>query len=80
MKRLVSKKKRRFENAHFDLDLSYITKRVIAMGFPTIGCESMIRNSATEMKNFFSMYHKDFKVENRQNNKIFIKIRFTTYV
>ena len=30
---LVSKKKTRFVNGSFDLDLSYITDRIIAMGY-----------------------------------------------
>jgi phosphatidylinositol-3,4,5-trisphosphate 3-phosphatase/dual-specificity protein phosphatase PTEN len=45
MKRCVSLKKKRFENDLFDLDLAYISKKVIAMGYPSIGYESMYRNS-----------------------------------
>ena len=35
-KRLVSKKKRRLQNEFYDLDMSYITERVIGMGFKFI--------------------------------------------
>ena len=59
LKRLVSKKKRRFENEIFDLDLAYITKRVIAMGYPATTCEKIYRNSISEISRFFSHYHKD---------------------
>ena len=39
-KRLVSKKKRRIQTEYFDLDMAYITERVIGMGFPATGCET----------------------------------------
>ncbi len=65
MKRLVSKKKKRFQNEYFDLDLSYITRRVIAMGYPSVGCESLWRNSLSDVLNFFALYHTEIKVINR---------------
>lgn len=41
IRHVVSKKKKRFEEDGFDLDLSYITERIIAMGFPSQGMEQM---------------------------------------
>lgn len=58
-KRLVSKKKRRFENESFDLDMAYITKRVLAMGYPAIGFERVYRNSLEDVTEFFHEHHKD---------------------
>ena len=58
IKRLVSKKKRRIENENFDLDMAFITKRVIAMGYPSVGCEKFYRNSITDIMSFFERYHK----------------------
>ena len=50
LKKLVSKKKRRFEGDGFNLDLSYVTKQVIAMGFPSPELvESVYRNSIEEV-------------------------------
>lgn len=62
MKRLVSKKKKRYQNEFFDLDLSYITRRVIAMGYPSSGCESLYRNSSSDVINFLTIQHKETKV------------------
>ena len=59
MKRLVSKQKRRYQDENFDLDMSYITDRVIAMGYPSIGCETVYRNSLTDVVNFFHKKHND---------------------
>jgi protein-tyrosine phosphatase len=59
LKRLVSKKKRRFENEQFDLDMAYVTQRVIAMGYPATGMEGIYRNSIEDVTRFFSIYHND---------------------
>jgi phosphatidylinositol-3,4,5-trisphosphate 3-phosphatase and dual-specificity protein phosphatase PTEN len=37
----------------FDLDLTYITPRVIAMGLPSFGIEGKYRNPAPEVRSFF---------------------------
>ena len=59
IKRLVSKQKRRFQDSDFDLDMSYITEKVIAMGFPSTGIETMYRNSLKDVINFFHTRHND---------------------
>ena len=58
-KRLVSKQKRRFQDPDFDLDMSYITEKVIAMGFPSTGVEKMYRNSLSDIIKFFHIRHND---------------------
>ena len=59
IKRLVSKQKRRFQDSDFDLDMSYITEKVIAMGFPSTGVEKMYRNSLSDVIKFFHIRHND---------------------
>ena len=57
VKALVSKKKKRFQQDGFDLDLSYITPRLIAMGFPSENFEAMYRNRAEDVHLFFETRH-----------------------
>eukprot|EP01052_Picozoa_sp_SAG31_P017141 SAG31_NODE_1160_length_9602_cov_20.626434_4_plen_215_part_00 len=54
---LVSKKKRRYTDGGFDLDLTYITDRVIALGFPAEGKEAMYRNKMRDVQRFFKKRH-----------------------
>jgi phosphatidylinositol-3,4,5-trisphosphate 3-phosphatase/dual-specificity protein phosphatase PTEN len=62
---LVSKKKIRFQQDGYDLDLAYITNRIIAMGFPSTGKESYYRNPMEQVLKFFKQYHPNaFKIYN----------------
>ncbi|KAL1524329.1 hypothetical protein AB1Y20_019228 [Prymnesium parvum] len=54
---LVSKKKTRFQQDGFDLDLAYITPRLVAMGFPSTGTEAWYRNPADQVRLFIERYH-----------------------
>ena len=63
-KRLVSKKKRRIQTEYYDLDMAYITKRVIGMGFPATGCETFYRNSLIDLQSFLDRYHEEYKIYN----------------
>ena len=63
-KRLVSKKKRRIRTDQFDLDMAYITERIIGMGFPATGCETLYRNSLTDLRGFLDRYHGEYKIYN----------------
>jgi len=62
---LVSKQKKRFKDNRFDLDLAYITDRIVAMGFPSEGIEGMYRNPMAQVQGFLDYYHKGhFRVYN----------------
>jgi protein-tyrosine phosphatase len=54
---LVSKKKKRFEQYGYDLDLSYITPRIIAMGFPAESGEALYRNRMETVQHFLNQLH-----------------------
>ena len=40
------------------MDLSYVTDRIIAMGFPSEGKETLYRNPMSEVVKFMNKYHK----------------------
>jgi hypothetical protein len=74
---LVSKEKRRYQHegtlntvffyrvAGYDLDLSYISPRVIAMGYPSQGYERLFRNPMDSVTSFLNLKHQDhFRVYN----------------
>uniref|UniRef100_A0A8I5SYK4 Transmembrane phosphoinositide 3-phosphatase and tensin homolog 2 n=1 Tax=Pongo abelii TaxID=9601 RepID=A0A8I5SYK4_PONAB len=57
MRRLVSENKRRYTRDGFDLDLTYITERIIAMSFPSSGSQSFYRNPIEEVARFLDKKH-----------------------
>ena len=82
----VSLKKKRFQEDGFDLDLTYITSQILAMGYPTEGVEAVYRNPMDEAVRFFEHYHPDtYKVynlcaePNRQYNQSAFHDRCVTY-
>ncbi|CAD8179489.1 unnamed protein product [Paramecium pentaurelia] len=57
IKELVSKQKKRFKVDGFNLDLTYITDNVIAMGFPAESFEAIYRNPMPEVQKFLNSRH-----------------------
>lgn len=56
-RKAVSNKKRRFKEDGFDLDLTYLTSRIIVHGFPATGLEHFIRNPRYEVRRFLEQRH-----------------------
>jgi phosphatidylinositol-3,4,5-trisphosphate 3-phosphatase/dual-specificity protein phosphatase PTEN len=65
IRQLVSKDKNRFCYDEFDLDLTYITPNIIAMGKPSTSIEGIYRNKLQDVVEFFNQRHpKHYKVYN----------------
>lgn len=58
-RRIISQNKRRYVKEGFDLDLCYITERVIAMSFPSSGVRALYRNPIGKVGKFLDTKHKD---------------------
>ncbi|PAA50501.1 hypothetical protein BOX15_Mlig032453g1 [Macrostomum lignano] len=62
---VVSQNKKRYEDDGFDLDLCYITEKVIAMSYPSSGLMAMYRNPIKEVAKFLDLKHYNrYKVYN----------------
>ena len=59
LRKFVSGSRSRLKEDGFDLDLSYITNRIIAMGFPAKGLESTYRNPRSEVVLFLKKRHQN---------------------
>lgn len=57
LRKLVSGKRRRLVKDEFDLDITYITRRILAMSFPASGIEKMYRNAKSDVVNYLDKHH-----------------------
>jgi len=57
LRMIVSQNRRRYQSDGFNLDLTYITDRVIAMGYPADTAESLYRNNMKHIVKFLEKFH-----------------------
>lgn len=70
VREMVSKEKIRFIDEKYNLDLTYITPKIIAMAYPAEGFESLYRNRIKDVSDFMKERHKDgYMVINCSNRK-----------
>ncbi|KAI8365899.1 protein-tyrosine phosphatase-like protein [Radiomyces spectabilis] len=77
LRTLVSENRCRFVEAGINLDLSYITNKIIAMSFPSDGLEGFYRNAFRDVKRFLDNRHGGhYKVFNLRSEKLYDGKRF----
>jgi len=68
LRNMVSGNRVRYKDSEYDLDLTYITPRLLAMSFPASGLESLYRNHIDSVASFLQKNHqKNYLIVNLSN-------------
>ncbi|KAI6180871.1 Phosphatidylinositol 3,4,5-trisphosphate 3-phosphatase and dual-specificity protein phosphatase PTEN [Aphelenchoides besseyi] len=77
LRTIVSQNRRRYQHDGFNLDLTYITDRIIAMGYPADTTERLYRNSMSHIVKFLEHYHPGhYKVFNLRGQYVYNPSKF----
>uniref|UniRef100_A0A914C1Y8 phosphatidylinositol-3,4,5-trisphosphate 3-phosphatase n=1 Tax=Acrobeloides nanus TaxID=290746 RepID=A0A914C1Y8_9BILA len=77
LRMIVSQNRRRYQQDGFNLDLTYITDRIIAMGYPADTTEALYRNSMSHIVKFLEHYHPGhYKVFNLRGQYVYDTSKF----
>jgi phosphatidylinositol-3,4,5-trisphosphate 3-phosphatase/dual-specificity protein phosphatase PTEN len=76
---LVSGKKKRFTDRKYNLDLSYITPRIIAMAYPGSGFEVVFRNNIESVYIVINYQVSKFLKERHHGNYLVINLSGKKY-
>ncbi|KAL3110153.1 hypothetical protein niasHT_015756 [Heterodera trifolii] len=77
LRTIVSQNRRRYQMDGFNLDLTYITDRIIAMGYPADTREALYRNSMNHIVRFLEHYHPGhYKVFNLRGQYVYDPANF----
>eukprot|EP01016_Furgasonia_blochmanni_P046817 TRINITY_DN6804_c0_g1_i8.p1 TRINITY_DN6804_c0_g1~~TRINITY_DN6804_c0_g1_i8.p1 ORF type:complete len:420 (-),score=78.12 TRINITY_DN6804_c0_g1_i8:34-1293(-) len=70
IREIVSGRKNRFKKGNYNLDLTYVCPRVIAMSYPASGFESAYRNNIDEVSKFIKDRHStNYRIYNLSGRK-----------
>jgi len=77
-RQMISQNKRRYQQDGYDLDLTYVTKRVIATSFPSTGLTAMYRNPIEKVAKFLNEKHpKKYRIYNLCSERTYETHHFT---